>query len=77
MSNQLELPKELTLPCCPGKSCGMTSLYLDGTYKNNELVYVYKRSSNGEDYSPALNLVDMDNWVDEQLKNPATSQSLP
>lgn len=57
------LPPTLKAPCCPGKSCGNTQLYLDGTLQDGELLYVYKRKSNDDFYSEPLPEPEMREWI--------------
>lgn len=73
------LPNEIWAPCCPGKSCGNTTLYLTKSFINDDVLdkrsgYVYRRRSNDEDYSPVLSEEDMTLW----LKNrPALNEVYP
>ena len=59
----MKLPEKLKAPCCLGsngkpKGCGYAELYLDGTYHNGRLCYVYKRISNDECYTKPMSKVE-------------------
>ena len=60
------LPEHITRPCCEGKTCGTTKLYLEETYgPGNELSYSYHRESNFDRYSPQLDHESMLAWLEK------------
>ena len=61
-----ELPEKLIVPCCPGKLCGNTEVYLDGTLDKGVLKYIYRRCSNGDDYTKPMTHQEMIGWIDNK-----------
>ncbi len=65
----LELTEKLKVPCCISpisgkpKSCGYVEIYLDGTYHNGRLCYVYKRVSNDESYTELMSKAEAINFA--------------
>ena len=70
----LDLPKRLILPCCPGKSCGTTKVYLSFEWMGEDPTkdpvpsFSYRRNSNDDVYrGPWMSvedlITDMNEWA--------------
>lgn len=60
------LPERIEVWCCPSKHDKRTELYLDGGIVDKEkqvLGFLYRRVSNGDDYTPVLPKEEMLEWI--------------
>lgn len=66
-----KLPKTLEVWCCPHKEDYRTTVYLDGGLTSTgELGYVYKRTSNDDEYTLVKSEKEMLAWLNDP-ENPS------
>lgn len=70
-----KLPEHIEVWCCPNKHDKRVELYLDGGRDENGLGWVYKRTSNGDEYTPVLPEATMLEWLADK-DNPAIPEVL-